>query len=384
MNSRDRVLLSLKHKEPDRVPFDLSGASVTGITIKAYKKLLNYLGLDNKKKIEIILLHSQSVSVEENVLKKLKVDVRGIHPNLPIRWKVHTKEDDHYIYYKDGWGIIRRMPKKNGLYYDSTEFPLSNVNTGDLEKYSWPNPANPLIFQGLKEKALKLKKETDAALVIGRPFGNGILNMGAWLEGYENWFCDLISNPKRVNKIMDKILELKIKYWDRILTEIGDYVDIIVEIDDLGTQNSLLVSPKIYRKYVKPRQKELFNFIKQKTPVYIFFHTDGAIYDLIPDLIEVGIDILNPVQIGLPKMDAKLLKKEFGKYLSFWGGGVDTQKTLPYGTPQEIKDEVKRRIQDLSPQGGFIFSAVHAIQADVPPENFMTMWEALQEYGVYS
>ena len=384
MNSRERVLLSLRHKEPDRVPFDLGGASVTGIHIKAYKNLLNYLDLGIKKGIKIILLHSQSVSVDENVLKKLKVDVRGIYPNLPIRWKVSIKEDDNYTYYKDGWGIIRRMPKNKGLYYDFIVFPLCNVNTGNLEKYPWPNPTNPVIFQGLKEKAIRLKKETDAALVVGRPFGNGILNMGAWLEGYENWFCNLISNPKRVNKIMDKILELKIKYWDMMLTEIGDYVDIIVELDDLGTQDGLFISPKIYRKYVKPRQKELFNFIKQKAPVYIFFHTDGAIRDLIPDLIEVGIDILNPVQIGLPKMDAKVLKKEFGKYLSFWGGGVDTQNTLPHGTPQEVKDEVKRRIQDLSPQGGFIFAAVHTIQTDVSPENFMAMWEALQEYGVYS
>ncbi len=384
MNSRERVLLSLRHKEPDRVPFDLCGASVTGIHIKAYKNLLNYLDLGIKKEIKLILLHSQSASVDENVLKKLKVDVRGIYPNLPIRWKVSIKEDDNYTYYKDGWGIIRRMPKNKGLYYDFTMFPLCNVNTGNLEKYPWPNPTNPVIFQGLKEKAIRLKKETDAALVVGRPFGNGILNMGAWLEGYENWFCDLISNPRRVNKIMDKILELKIKYWDMMLTEIGDYVDIIVELDDLGTQDGLFISPKMYRKYVKPRQKELFNFIKQKAPVYIFFHTDGAIRDLIPDLIEVGIDILNPVQIGLPKMNAKVLKKEFGKYLSFWGGGVDTQNTLPHGTPQEVKDEVKRRIQDLSPQGGFIFAAVHTIQADVSPENFMVMWEALQEYGVYS
>ena len=382
MNSRKRVLLSLEHKEPDRVPFDLGGASVTGISIKAYKNLLNYLGI--KKKIEIILLSAQRARVDESVLKKLKVDVRGIHPNLPIKWKVSTKEDDNYTYYKDGWGIIRRMPKIKGLHYSFTVFPLSNVNTSDLEKYPWPDPTNPAIFQGLKEKAFRLNKETDAALVVARPFGNGILNMGAWLEGYENWFRDLILNPKRINKIMDKILELKIKYWDRILTEIGDYVDIIVELDDLGTQNSLLISPKIYRKYVKPRQKELFNSIKQKAPVYIFFHSDGAIRDLIPDLIEVGIDILNPVQIGLPKMDAKELKKEFGKYLSFWGGGVDTQHTLPHGTPQEVKDEVKRRIQDLSPQGGFIFAAVHSIQADVPPENFMAMWEALQEYGFYS
>jgi uroporphyrinogen decarboxylase len=381
MNSRERVLCALDHKEPDRIPFDISSTGSTEIALKAYRNLLSYLGI--KKKVEILTLVAQRACVDETILKKLNVDTRGIHPNVPIQWKVKTKEDDHYTYYQDGWGIIRKMPKIGGLYYDITVSPLSNVNTDDIEKYPWPNPTDPVIFQGLKEKALRLYKETDAALVVGRTFGNGILTMGGWLEGYENWFCDLISNPTRVNKIMDKILELKMEYWNKMLTEIGDYVDIVVEYDDLGAQDSLLISPELYRKYVKPRQKELFDFIKRKSSVYVFFHSDGAIYDLIPDLIEVGIDILNPIQIGLLKMNGPVLKKEFGKYLSFWGGGIDTQHTLPNGTTQEVKDEVKKRIQDLSPCGGFIFATVHAIQADVPPENIMSMWESLQENGLY-
>jgi len=381
MNSRERVLCALEHKEADRIPLDFSSTGSTEIALKAYRNLLNYLGF--KREVEILTLDAQRAYVEETILKKINVDTRGIHPNVPIHWKVESKEDDNYTYYKDGWGIIRKMPKTGGLYYDISVSPLSNIDTDEIEKYPWPDPTNPVIFQGLKEKAHRLYKETNAALVVGRTFGNGILTMGGWLEGYENWFCDLISNPKRVNKIMDKILELKIKYWNRMLNEIGNYVDIVVEYDDLGTQDSLLISPELYRKYIKPRQKELFDFIKRKFSVYIFFHSDGAIYDLIPDLIEVGIDILNPVQIGLPKMDAKLLKKEFGKYLTFWGGGIDTQHTLPNGTVKEIKDEVKRRIQDFSHSGGFIFATVHAIQADVPPENIIAMWEALQENGMY-
>ncbi len=382
MNSKERVLCALKHKEPDRLPFDIGSTGSTEISSIAYKNLLNYLGLE--RGIEILTLVAQRACVDEDILKKLNVDTRGIHPNVPIQWKVDTKEDDQYHYYTDGWGITRKMPKDEGLYYDIVEHPLSDIPTNAIKKYSWPNPTDPLIFQGLKQKTLRLCKETDAALVVGRTFGNGILTMGAWLEGYENWFCDLISNPKRVNIIMDKILELKMKYWDKALDEIGNYIDVVVEYDDLGTQNNLLISPELYREYVKPRQKQLFNFIKEKkSSVFIFFHSDGVIYDLLPDLIEVGIDILNPVQIGLSKMDAHTLKKEFGKYLTFWGGGIDTQHTLPNGTTQEVKDEVKRRIQDLSPCGGFIFATVHAIQADVPPENIMAMWEALQENGMY-
>lgn len=382
MNSRERLLCTLNHKEPDRVPFDFSSTGASEIALRAYKNLLSYLGI--KKEVKTLSFFAQRACVDEAILKKLKVDTRGIYTNVPIQWKVNTEEDDNYTYYKDGWGITRKMPKKEGLYYDIVSYPLSNIPTNAIAKYSWPNPTDPLIFGDLKEKTLKLYKETDAALVVGRTIGNGIFNMGAWLEGYENWFCNLISDPSRVNIIMDKILELKMKYWDKVFHEIGDYIDVVVEYDDLGTQTSLLISPELYRQYVKPRQKQLFDFIKKrKSSVFILFHSDGAMFDLIPDLIEVGIDILNPIQIGLPKMDAQILKKEFGKYLTFWGGGINTQHTLPKGTVHEVKDEVKRRIQDLSSGGGFVFATVHAIQADVPPENIMAMWEALRENGMY-
>jgi len=383
MRNKDRVLCALKHKEPDRVPFDLSSTGATEISLIAYRNLLNYFGLESEE-VELLTLDAQRARVNEIILQKLNVDTRGIHPNVPLHWKQDTKEDDKYIYYKDGWGIIRKMPKNKGLYYDIFSHPLSEVPTNAIKKYPWPNPLDPLIFKGLKEKTEKLYRDVDAALVVGRTFGNGIFTMGSWLDGYENWFCNLISDSKRVNIVMDKILELKIKYWDRMLQEIGDYINIIVEYDDLGSQDSLLISPGIYRKYVRPRQKELFEFIKSKRPsIFIFFHSDGAIYDLIPDLIEIGIDILNPIQIGLPGMDAQVLKKEFGKYLTFWGGGIDTQYTLPNGTVNEIKSEVKNRIRDLSSGGGFVFATVHAIQSDVPPENIMAMWEALQESGTY-
>lgn len=381
MTSRERVLISLQHKEPDCVPFDFNSTGATGISLKAYKNLLNHLVL--KSKVSILDFPAQRASVDEILLQRLKVDTKGIYPNAPIQWKVSVKEDGDYDYYEDGWGIIRRKPKTGGLYYDIIGHPLSNISTPNIERYSWPDPTNSIIFQGVKEKTTRLYTETDKFLVLGRTFANGIFTMGAWLEGFEKWFCDLISEPKRVSKIMDKVLELKIKYWERILAEVGNYINAIVEYDDLGTQQGLLISPQLYRKYVKPRQKELFRFIKKRSPAYIFFHTDGSVYDIIPDLIEIGVDILNPIQIGTAKMDANALKAEFGNYLTFWGGGIDTQKTLPCGTPKQVKDEVKRRIKDLSPGGGFVFASVHSIQADVPPENIMAMWEALQENSVY-
>jgi uroporphyrinogen decarboxylase len=169
------------------------------------------------------------------------------------------------------------------------------------------------------------------------------------------------------------------------LEEVGDLVDVAVEYDDLGWQSGLLVSAEMYRRYVKPRHKELFNFIKARSHAAVFLHTCGAVYELIPDFIETGVDILNPLQVSAAGMgDTRRLKQEFGDKLTFWGGGVDTQGVLPGGTPEEVKDEVKRRIADLAPGGGFVFSAVHNIQPDVPPENTMAMWEAWKEYGAYT
>jgi uroporphyrinogen decarboxylase len=260
---------------------------------------------------------------------------------------------------------------------------LTEVDTDNIDTYPWPDPYAPQILQNVRNKAIQMQRETQAALIVGRTFGNGIFTMGSWLEGFENWFVDLLQDPKRACKIMDKILDLKIQYWDKVLAEVGDLIDVVVEYDDLGSQNGLLISPQLYRKYVKPRQKKLFSFIKKKAPVSLFFHTDGAVYDIIPDFIEVGVDILNPMQFTLAKMDAKTLKKAFGDSLTFCGGGIDTQHTLPFSSPQQVKDEVRRQIDILAPEGGFIFATVHAVQADVPPENFISMGEALQEYGIY-
>lgn len=174
------------------------------------------------------------------------------------------------------------------------------------------------------------------------------------------------------------------RYWEKALSIVGDLVDVVQEGDDYGGQNGLLISPQIWRQVFKPRLKQLFSHIKRHAPhVFVFFHSCGSIYEIIPDLIEVGVDILNPVQVAAANMDTKRLKREFGKDLTFWGGGVDKQKVLPRETPEQVREEVKRRIEDLAVGGGFVFTTVHNIQADVPPENILAMWEALQEFGRY-
>jgi len=277
------------------------------------------------------------------------------------------------------------MPVDNGLYYDMTGHPLAAVDSiAALDAYPWPDPADPARFASLKARADKAVFQDKQAYILGRQYA-GIWETALWMSGFEKFFADMMIEKDYAHALMDKITQLKMIYWEKALAAVGDNILIISEADDLATQNSLLCSPQLYKEMVHPYHKKLFSFIKSKAPhkVHIFYHTCGAVKPLIPYLIEEGVDILNPVQVNADGMDSRLLKKEFGKDMTFWGGGVDTQHVLPFGTPAEVRDEVKRRIDDLAPGGGFVFAAVHNVQGDVPPENFMAMREALAEFGVY-
>ena len=192
---------------------------------------------------------------------------------------------------------------------------------------------------------------------------------------------DLAANPEFAGALLDKLVEVSINKLEQILPVAEGYVQVIVTGDDLGTQNGPQLSPKLYKKIVKPRHKYLYQYIKKYTSAHLFLHTCGSVYEFIPDFIEMGVDVINPVQVSAKDMDTKRLKKEFSKDITFWGGGCDTQKVLPFGTPREVTEEVKRRVGDLVPGGGFVFSQVHVIQAGTPPENIMAMYDAVGKYG---
>jgi uroporphyrinogen decarboxylase len=204
------------------------------------------------------------------------------------------------------------------------------------------------------------------------------------MRGYEGFYTDLALNQDVVGTMLDRLVDYKCAYWERALALVGDRVDVVIEADDLAGQQGSLLSPKTYRALIQPRHKRLFRFIKDQAPVKVFFHSCGAVRDLLPDFIDAGIDILNPVQISAAGMDLRELKREFGRDVTFWGGGVDTQQVLAYGTPQQVREDVRRNIEALAPGGGFVFAAVHDIQADVPPENIMAMWQAWRDFGEYS
>jgi uroporphyrinogen decarboxylase len=364
------------------VPYDLSSTPVTGIHHIAYRRLRKALGLPDR---EPVIWHQmqQLAWVEDDVRQAMETDVKGARPKSPSSWTLQTTEDADYVYYVDEWGITRRKQKRNGYYFDLYTSPLRNAETpADIERYPFPNPTDPARFEGLRELATQTRAEGRAFILGG--VSAGMLEMGQWLRGYENFFCDLAANRPLAEALCDKIIELKMRYWDEALPLVGDLVDIVQEGDDYGAQRGLQVSPRLWREVFKPRLAQLILNIKKRAPhVFVFFHSCGGIYEILPDLIEVGVDILNPVQVAAANMDSKRLKKEFGDALSFWGGGVDTQSVLPNGTPQQVQDEVKRRIEDLAPGGGFVFNTVHNIQADVPPENILAMREAVQKFGKY-
>jgi len=274
------------------------------------------------------------------------------------------------------------MPKQGGFYYDMAEHPLASaLDENDIENFNYPDPNDKARYAGIREKALSIRDRGYG--VVMSSMGAGIFEYGGWLRGYANFYADLAGEPEMACKVMNKVLEVKMKYWEKVLDMAGDLIDVVQEADDLGSQNNMLISPEMYRKYVKPRQKALFDLVHSKTGAKIFVHSCGSFREVLQDLIEIGVDIINPVQFNARGMEAVKLKQDFGKDLVFWGGGVDTQRILPSGTVEEVKDCVKRQMEILAPGGGFVFNTVHNIQADVPPENLVAMLEAFQEYARY-
>jgi uroporphyrinogen decarboxylase len=383
MNSRERVLSSLNHKEPDRVPYDLGGTVVTGIGVKAYRKLRNYLGLPEVEP-EIVDIFQQIAKVDDDVLEKLGVDVKNISPRSSATFKIDVKDGGDYWYFYDEFQIGWRMPKDNGLYYDMFKHPLAgeHITTEDVDKFAWPDPLDPARFVGLKEAALHVRDVEKRAVVVGSMTA-GIMEVFAWTRGFKDYFSDFGDNPDLAEKFMDRILEMQIAFWGKMFETIGDVIDVAGTADDFAGQQSMLISPRTYRKLAKPRHKELFDYIHKHSNAKIFFHSCGAIRPVIPDLIEIGCDIINPVQVSAAGMDSADLKRDFGKDITVWGGGVDTQRVLGIGTPEQVREDVKRRLHDFMPGGGFIFNTVHNIQGNVPVENIIAMWETLQEYGKY-
>jgi uroporphyrinogen decarboxylase len=358
---------------------------LTGINRHALARLRKHLGLPGST-ASLMDTTQQLARVEPDLQRVLGVDVVCVDPDPPLTGLARPPAlEGGYWVARDEWGITWRMPVEGGHYFDMADQPLKTAETPeDLEKFPWPDPEDPARFATLKERADAAVQRDGKAYILGRQYA-GIWETALWMCGFDKFFSDMLINERFAHALMEKITELKMRYWQKALETVGDNVLLISEADDLATQQSLLCSPDLYRSMVHPYHKKLFAFIREKarSPIHIFYHSCGAVKPLIPLLIEEGVDVLNPVQVSARDMDTRALKREFGRDMTFWGGGVDTQRVLPTGSPAAVKEEVRRRIEDLAPGGGFVFAAVHNVQSDVPPENFMAMWEALQEFGTY-
>jgi uroporphyrinogen decarboxylase len=377
MTPRDRVRAALSHREPDRIPFDLGGTRVTGIHARAYERLRPALDLEPRA-ARIGDLTQQLAEVETDVLDVMEADVRLVSPRGGSSYRREIVERDGHYTYTDEWGVGRRMPIDGGMYYDSFAPPLpGEVNLAAVDAYRAPDATDPARYAGMGADARAIAAE-GRAVAVGSICGG--LTEGLFkIRGFEEGYMDLAGDPDLARRVMERVLEVKLAYWQRALPEVGDAVDVLVEADDLGGQDRTLFSPRTYRELVKPLHRELFDYLHARTGAKVFFHTCGAVRELIPDLIDIGVDILNPVQVSAANMDTAELKREFGRDIVFWGGGVDTQRVLGAGTPEQVRGEVLRRVSDLRGGGGFVFAAVHNIQPNVPAQNILAMRAALRE-----
>ncbi|HOO99415.1 MAG TPA: uroporphyrinogen decarboxylase family protein [Bacteroidales bacterium] len=389
MNSFERLNTALNHREPDRIPYDIAGTTVTGISRKAFMRAMEFRGLPADYDTREIDPVQQIVTPVEATLKKLNCDIRRLGARRIPDFEDIVKSQGNILEVTDLWGCLWKMDKQKDIYYNQYTYPLEKYNSIDeaLKNYRIPDIS---AYAGIIREDLSAQAEqiSDSGIIADRNVA-GLTETSLRLRGYETWFIDTVTDPEGVEKLLDVVLDYKFQYWDLVIDWIlengmADRVNVIAECDDLGTQTSTLLEPDFLRKTVIARFRNLWTHIKSRLPgIKIFMHTCGSVRSLLPDLIEAGMDIYNPVQFTASGMDLKELKRDFGKDLVFWGGGVNTQSTLRDGSPAQIKEEVKKIIDILAPGGGFVFTTVHNIQEDVPPENFWAMWDTLMEYGKY-
>jgi uroporphyrinogen decarboxylase len=375
---RQRVVTALNHAEPDRVPLDLATGGNSSPVPEAYARLAAHFGVTTPPRL---LSHMLRLSiVDEEILQALAIDTRPVYMK-PVHTGVRRCTEPAHFY--DDWGVKwREVDTGTTIYRELAESPLAAATVDDLPSYAWwPQPADPERYIGVREEAERLFHMTDYA-VVGCPGFNGVWERSWYLCGFERMLSGLVQDLDFVHGVLRRVTDLCMDALSRYLDLVGPYIQIIKMGDDLGAQGGPLMSPKTYRTVVKPYHKDLFDLIHQRTDARIFLHTCGSVYRLLPDLIDAGVEVLNPVQVTAVDMDTRRLKAEFGDRLSFMGA-IDTQHVLPFGSQEDVRHEVEHRIADLAPGGGYILSPVHNVQADVSPENLVTMYRHARQVGKY-
>jgi uroporphyrinogen decarboxylase len=382
MTSRDRVRLALNHEQPDRIPIDLGGFQ-TGIHIKAYKALLDHLGL--REKIQTLDPVQQLAVPSETILQKFHVDIRYVTAHGPDGFRgeteVNIRDGRRWHDLKDEFGVVWSMPDDQMLYMDISHHPLADAGIKEVENYPFPNGGDPTRFTGVRDKALALRNDSPYALSSGIC---GVTYEPCWyMRGMERWFMDMMEDRRFCEALIDRTMQYWVDWLTGFLGEVGDLLDVVMIGDDLTGQSGPLFSPQVYRELVRPRQQRVIDTIKKHSGAKIWYHTCGDCSEYITDFIEMGVDILNPVQISTAGMNPAKLKAKYGKDIVFWGGGIDSQRVLPFATPEQIRREVKNNLEVFKPGGGYVFNNVHNIQPEIPPQNVMALYESAYEFGFY-
>jgi len=393
ITSRERVRKVLNKEIPDKIPIDFGGMRSTGIHVVAYQKLKEYLGINTSTKVYDIF--QQLAKPEKEILEHFEADVVQLHRYAPAfdikidKWKEwkHPKgffcqvpaDFNPHINKKEGLeirennNVVARMPN-NGYYFDQVYHPLAIAESiSDIKNYNFPK-INQEELSWLKKEGRKLYENTNFA-ILGE-FGGNIFESGQLDFGYKKYYLELGEKSKMINYYHEKLSEIHLHNLKKYLDAVGNYIDIIQFGDDLGMQNNPQISTSMYKDLIKPYHSKLYKYVRNNYPdVKVFLHSCGSIYDLIPQLIDAGVEILNPVQLSANKMNPKNLKKEFGEKIIFWGGGCDTQTTLTDKTIKEIKQKVHDNIKVFGKNGGYVFTQVHNIQPNIDPKKIIAMYK---------
>ncbi len=381
LTPRERVLAVLDHGEPDRVPIILGTSNTTTMKMAPYKRLKALLNIDAPDSYLYDWPELGSALPDETTLQRLGSDARGVHDRFPADVYQYNRTRPLHEPCIDDWGI-GQIEVEPGKWFPGLH-PLDQADElSDIESYPWPNMDDPSRIAHVAGFAHQLAQDNRYA-IIGTPWLLFPFERACSLQGLDKFLLNMALNPEFAAALLEKIAFLCKQLMGHFLDALGDDIDVIKIGDDLGTQNNLLISPRMYRTMLKPLHADFIAFIKERTSAKVFFHSDGDIFDLLDDLVEIGVDILNPIQTSAGKMaDLDALKKRFGRELVFCGA-IDTQHILPHGSPDQVRAEVRRVIQLLAPGGGYMLAPVHTIMDEVPPENIVAMVDAVQEYGNY-
>lgn len=412
MTARERVLAAVDHREPDRVPVDFGSTPSSGISATAYARLAAELGIDDSK-TRVYDVVQELAEPEEWALDRFRVDAvdlgrtftagdgnwydttlaGDIHAQYP-RWFRPKRASEGALVAANPDGIILAKKPSGATFFDQTVFPYEDgypssfvdlpsamnlVMWQALAHSPWDHAGEVDFWQELRRRAIELRESTDRAIVVVA--GCNLFEWGTFLRRLDNFLVDLYTDPGQVEALLDALMEIHLQTLDRVCTAVGDVADILRFGDDLGLDSGPFMAPEVYRRLFKPRHAALCRYVKAHSRMHTYLHSCGSIYDLLPDLIDAGYDIINPVQTNARNMEPEKLKREFGRDICFWGGGVDTRTTLNLADPEEVRDEVRRRIEVLAPGGGFVFNTIHNILPDVPPENIVAMFDAVREFG---